>query len=219
MTQKKLDIVLTALCAVFAVLAVVLLVFGFIYEGEHLFTKIFMIICGVLSLALAGEIAYINWFSGKGEAPNYFLYDSATKKNVPLNKLNAAVVNKRMDRYLSSLATSEGRIWTDGVLENPSLDVDDAFKPLVAYKMFFNLALRDMELGWKCFENASVATVEYLCSGLEMNGETEVADNIRKMKQIRPMQLKYIRDYLVSNASYLQTKMLMYVRENIEKFQ
>ncbi len=219
MTQKKLDIILTVACAVFAVLAVVLLVFGIIYDGEHVFTKIFMIICAVLSLALAGEIAYINWFSGKGEIPNYFLYDTSSKKNVSMDKLTPAVINKRMDRYLSSLAPSEGRIWTDGVLESPELDIDDNFKPLVAYKMFFDLAFRDMEQGWKCFEMASVGTVEYLCLGLEMNGETEVAENIRKMKQTNPIQIKYIRDYIVSNASYLQTKMVMYVRENIDKFQ
>ncbi len=219
MTQKKLDLILTVACAVFAVLAVVLLVFGIIYDGEYLFVKIFMLLCAALSLALAGELAFANWFSGKGEAPNYFLYDSSSKRNVSVDKLTFVVISKRMDRYLSSLAPSEGKIWTEGILENSELAIDDNFKPLVAYKMFLNLALRDVEQGWKCFENASVGTVEYLCAALEMNGENEVADNIRKMKQVRPMQVKYIRDYLVSNISYLRTKMVMYVRENIEKFQ
>ncbi len=219
MTQKKLNVILTVACAVFAALAIVLLVFGIIYDGEHLFTKIFMLVCAVLSAALALEIAYINWFSGSTEAPNYFLYDTSSKKNIPVDKLGAAAINSRMDKYLSSLAPSEGRIWTDGILEASELDITDEFKPLVAYKMFFDLASKDMEQGWKCFESASVATVEYLCAGLMMNGEAEVADNIRRMKQVKPLQIKYIRDYLVSNVSYLQTKMVMYVRENIEKFQ
>ena len=85
-------------------------------------------------------------------------------------------------------------------------------------ELLFDLADRDIEKGWKCFELASVETVDFICRGLEMNGENEIAGNLRKMKAIQPFQIKYVRDYLVSNANYLQTKMMMYVRDNIEKF-
>ena len=219
MTQKKMNLILTIACACFAVVAVILFVFGIIYDGDHAFTQIFMIISAVLSLALACELAYIVWFSGSGEAPNYFLYDSSTKRNVTLDKLTLSVLNRRMDRYFANFAPSEGKLWTDGVLEDPNLDMEDAFKPLVAYKLLFDLAEKDIEKGWKCFELASFDTVDFICRSLEMNGETEVAENIRKMKMVQPFQIRYIRDYLVSNCNYLQTKMLMYVRDNIEKFQ
>lgn len=219
MNCKKLNLTLTIACAVFAVLAVVLMIFGIVYDGDHVLTKVLMIVAAVLSLALAGELAYLVWFSDKGDVPNYFLYDASTKKNVPVDKLTLSIVSKRMDRYFSNYAPSEGKLWTDAILENPELDMDDSFKPLVAYKLLFDLADRDMEKGWKCFELASYETVDFICRSLEMNGETEIAGNIRKMKQVQPFQIKYIRDYLVSNSSYLQTKMLMYVRDNIEKFQ
>ena len=219
MNRKKLNLTLTIACAVFAVLAVVLMIFGIVYDGDHVLTKVLMIVAAVLSLALAGELAYLVWFSDKGDVPNYFLYDASTKKNVPVDKLTLSIVSKSMDRYFSIYAPSEGKLWTDGILENPELDMDDSFKPLVAYKLLFDLADRDMEKGWKCFELASYETVDFICRSLEMNGETEIAGNIRKMKQVQPFQIKYIRDYLVSNSSYLQTKMLMYVRDNIEKFQ
>lgn len=219
MNRKKLNLILTIACAVFAVIAVVLLIFGIIYDGSHVLTKVLMIVAAVLSLALAGELAYLLWFSDKGDVPNYFLYDASTKKNVSVDKLTLPVVNKRMDRYFSNYAPSEGKLWTDGILENPELDMDDVFKPLVAYKLLFDLADKDMEKGWKCFELASFETVDFICRSLEMNGEAEVAGNIRKMKQVQPFQVKYIRDYLVSNCNYLQTKMLMYVRDNIAKFQ
>ncbi len=219
MTQKKLNLILTVAAAFFGVLAIVLMVFGIIYDGEHIFTKVFMIICAVLSLALAGELAFLLWFSGKGEAPNYFLYDSSIKKNVSVDKLTPQVVHKRMDRYFSNYAPSEGKLWTDRVLESPTLDMEDSFKPLVAYKLLYDLASRDMDKGWKCFESASFETVDFVCSCLELNGEDEIAGNLRKMKQMQPFSIKYVRDYLVSNCGYLQTKMLMYVRENIEQFQ
>ncbi len=219
MTQKKLNLIFMIACIFFAVLAVALLIFGIAYDGDHAFTKVFIIICAVLSLALAGELAYIRWFSGSGEAPNYFLYDAASKGNVSVDKLTPAVVHKRMERYFATFAPSEGKLWTDGILTDPALSMEDEFKPVVAYKMLFDLANMDMEKGWRCFELASYETVDFICSALEMNGEREVAGNIRKMKMVQPFNIKYIRDYLVSNCSYLQTKMLMYVRDNIERFE
>ncbi len=219
MTQKKLTLILTVVAAVFAVLAVVLLVFGIIYDGAYAFTQIFMIVSGVLCFALAGELVFLSRFAGKNEAPNYFLFDSSAKKNISADKLTPTVVHNRMNKYISAFAPSEGKLWTDGILESDELDMDDAFKPLVAYKLLFDLAEWDIEKGWKCFENASFETVDFVCSCLEMNNELEVAGNIRKMKQVRPFNVKYIRDYLVSNKGYLQTKMLMYVRENLEEFE
>ena len=219
MNRKNFDLILKIACACFAVIAVVLFVFGIVYDGDHALTKILMFVVAVLSLALAGELAYLAWFSDNGDVPNYFLYDSNTRKNVTVDKLTMPVVSKRMDRYFSNYAPSEGKLWTDRVLENPELDMDDAFKPLVAYKLLFDLADKDMEKGWKCFELASFETVDFVCSALEMNGEDEVAGNIRKMKQVQPFQVRYIRDYLVSNRDYIQTKMMMYVRDNIDRFQ
>ena len=219
MDRKNFDLILKIACVCFAVIAVVLFVFGIVYDGDHLLTKILMIVVALLSLALAGELAYLVWFSDTGDAPNYFLYDSNTKKNVSVDKLTFGVVSKRMDRYFANYAPSEGKLWTDGVLDAPGINMEEAFKPLVAYKLLFDLADRDMEKGWKCFEAASYQTVDFVCSSIEMNGEAEVAGNIRKMKQIQPFQVRYIRDYLVSNKDYLQTKMMMYVRDNIEKFQ
>ncbi len=218
MNQKKLNLILAVASIAFAVLAVVLLIFGILYDGEHLFTKIFMIIVAVLSLALAGELAYLRWISGDSH-PNYFLYDSRAKKNIPVQKLTFQAVNNRMNRFFAGYAPSEGKIWTDGILENPYLDMADEFKPVVAYKLLFDLAQIDVEKGWKCFEVASVATVDFVCKGLEQNGETEVAKNLRMMKAAQPFQIKYVRDYLVSNKAYLQSKMFKYVRDNIDKFQ
>lgn len=218
MNQKKLNLILTIAAAVFAVLFVALLVCGLVIDFTYTVTKIMMIVVALVSLALAAELAFLVWFGGKGDKPNYFLYDASTKKNVGVEKLTLQVVSRRMDRYFSEFAPSEGKLWTDGILENPELDMEDAFKPLVAYKLLFDLADRDMEKGWRCFEVASPLTVEFVCASLEMNGENEIAGNLRKMKAVQPFQVKYVRDYLVSNANYLQTKMLMYVRDNIEKF-
>ena len=218
MNRKTFNFILIIAGAVFAVLAVVLFIVGIVYDGDHVFTKTMLIIVSVLSLALALELAYLWWISDD-KKPNYFLYDSRSKKNVPVEKLSFQVINGRMNRYFSSFASSEGKIWTDKILDDPTVDIGNEFKPLVAYKLLYDLAAMDVENGWKCFEVASVDTVEYICRGLEMNGDGEVAKNLRLMKTAQPFQIKYVRDYLVNNKGYLQARMFKYVRANIDKFQ
>lgn len=218
MNQKTLNLILMIASIAFAVVAVILFIVGIVYDGDHVFTKVMMIVVAVLSLALAAELAYLLWISGDRK-PNYFLYDSRIKKNMPVEKLTFQVVNGRMNRFFSNYAPSEGKIWTDGILESPDLDMGDQFKPMVAYKLLYDLAVMDVEKGWRCFEVASVGTVEFVCRSLEMNGDNEVAGNLRMMKNAQPFQIRYVRDYLVSNKGYLQARMFKYVRANIDKFQ
>ncbi len=218
MSQKTLNLILYISIAVFAVLAVVLLICGIVHDGEHVFTKVVLIVAAALSFVVTGELAYMLFISNS-VTPNYFLYDANAKRNISVNALNINIVNSRMVNYFSNFATSEGKLWTDKVLEDPELDMADEFKPIVAYKLLIDLAQMDQESGWKCFENASAETVAFVCAGLEMNGEKEIAENLMKMKAVHPFQVKYVRDYLISNKAYLQTKMMRYVRENIKKFQ
>lgn len=218
MDKKKFNLILIIAAAVFAVVSIVLLIVGVTYSGEHIFTKIMIFVVALLSLALAGELGYLTLISAD-KHPNYFLYDSKAKRNIPVDQLTFAMVNSRMNRYFAGYAPSEGKIWTDGILDNPYLDMTDEFKPLVAYKLLFNLAHMNVDNGWKCFEVASVETVDFICRGLEQNGDVEVAKNLRLMKAAQPFQISYVKEYLISNKSYLQAKMFRYVKENIEKFQ
>ena len=134
-------------------------------------------------------------------------------------KLNFQMVNNRMNRYLSGYAPSEGKIWTDRVLDNPYLEMDSVYKPLVAYKLLYDLAERDIDAGWKCFDMASDETVEFLAGAMDMNGEQQLASNLRQFKSSKPTNLKAVRDYLVANQKYLQNKMYHYVVDHIDEFE
>ena len=216
MKQNRLKLILAITSGVALLAAILLFVFG-IFAVQSMATKVVMIISAVLSLALALEVLYL-FFMSSDSRPNYFLYDSRQGRNVSVQKLTFQMINAKMNRYLSAFAPSEGKLWTDRVLEKPDLDMADEFKPLVAYKLLFDLAEHDSENGWKCFEIASVETVSFICSALEMNGDEEMARNLRDMKAAMPINLKYIRDYLVRNRQYLKEKMRRYVYENIQKF-
>ena len=218
MNKKNFNLILLIAAAVFAVVAIVLLVVGITYDADHIFTKVMVFVVAGLSLALAAELVYLRFIS-EDRQPNFFLYDSKSKKNMPLEALTFAVVNNRMNRFFANYASSEGKIWTEGILDNPQLDMPDEFKPLVAYKLLFNIAHTNVDGGWKCFEVSSIQTVEFICKGLEQNGDKELAKNLRMMKSAQPFQISYVKEYLVNNKAYLQSKMLRYVRENIAKFQ
>ena len=216
MNQKKLKLILAIASGVALVAAIVLFVLS-LTVIQNVVTRVIMIVTSVLFLALAVEVFYLFMITGDSRA-NYFLYDSRQGRNISVQKLAFQTVNVRMNRFLSGYAPSEGKLWTDKILDNPYLEMDEAFKPLVAYKLLFDLAEHDSEGGWKCFEMASYETVDFLCTALESGGDDEMARNLRQMKTSAPVNLKYVRDYLVSNRQYLKEKMRRYVCENIQKF-
>ena len=216
MNQNRLKLILAITSGVALLAAILLFVFG-IFVVQSIATKVVMIIAAVLALALALEVLYL-FFMSSDSRPNYFLYDNRQGRNISAQKLTFQIINAKMNRYLSSYAASEGKLWTDRILDNPYLEMADEFKPMVAYKLLFDLAEHDSENGWKCFEVASVETVEFLCAALDMNGDQEMAQNLRQMKSATPINVKYVRDYLVRNRQYLKEKMRRYVFENIQKF-
>lgn len=219
MSQNKLKLFFGIGAIAFAVLFVVLLLVGIlaISPDTALFVKILVIIISVLCLLIAAELGYMYLIENES-APNYFLYNSQTKRNIPVQKLNFQIINGRMNRFLAGYAPSVGKLWTDRVLDNPYLEMEDKFKPAVAYKLLYDLAEKDTEIAWNCFELASEETVDFLCVALEMNQDTEIAANLRQMKHAQPMNVKYVRDYLVNNRNYLKGKLCRYIYDNIRLF-
>ncbi len=216
MKQNKLKLILTIACICFAVLAVVFLISGIVYDGDHTFTKVLLFLVAVVSLAAAGEVAFILWFSKGGDEPNFFLFDRATKRNIAVENLSDKVINDRMMEFFSKYAASEGKLWTSGVLED--CDMEEQYKPAVAYKLLYDLALINKDAGWKCFDAATVSTVEFICSGLEQNADVDMAGYIRQFKNSQPLNMEQFKQFIISNKDYFGPKLCMYVRDNISKF-
>ena len=219
MDQKNLKKIFGIVAIALAVVAVIVLAIGiFAINGEEIpVVKAMVIIVSVLCFAAAAEFGYMFYIENEVE-PNFFLYDPATNHNISVEKMNFDKINKRMNVYLARYAPNEGRLWTDGILDSPDLVMEDKFKPAVAYRLLFGLAEKDMDQGWACFEVASEETVEFICAALEMNDDNEVARTLRYLKTSKPLNLKYVRDYLVTNKRYIKTKLSNYVYENISKF-
>ncbi len=219
MNKNNLRKVFLAICIALGVVGVILLGVGLfaISFDDAAFFKVMVIVVSLLCVLAAAEFGYMYYIENDVK-PNFFLYDPQTKRNISLEKMDFNVINRKMNGYLRGFAASEGRLWTDRVLEDPNLRMADEFKPAVAYRLLFGLADKDMDQGWKCFELASVETVNFICDALDANGDTEVSRTLRHLKAANPMNLKYVRDYLVNNKSYLRTKLCNYVYDNISKF-
>lgn len=215
MDRNKLKIILAAAAAISLVITVVLVILTFSLELD-LLPKILLAVMTVICLALTVELGYF-WYLMIDNNPNYFLYDAKARRNAPVQKLTFQTINARMNRFLSGYASSEGRIWNERVLDNPYLEMPEEFKPLVAYKLLFGLADKDSEAGWKCLENASDDTVAFIVSGLRLNSDGELADTLVQMMS-KPVNTVVLRDYLVRNKRYLQSKMTKYVIDNIDSF-
>lgn len=219
MSQNKLKVLLGIGAVVFAVVFVALLLIGILAVSFDTapFVKTMVIVVAVICLILAAELVYMYLLEGD-TAPNYFLYDAQAKRNIPAQRLTFQMINGRMNRFLAGYASSEGKLWTDGILENPYLEMEDKFKPAVAYKLLYDLAERDTEQGWMCFDIASNGTVEFLCNALDMNHDVDLSRTLRQMKASKPFNLKYFRDYIVNNRTYLKSKLGHYIYDNIQLF-
>ena len=93
MKQDKIKLIMTIACICFAVLAVVFLVSGIIYSGDHEFTKVILFVIAVISVIAAGELAYLVWFGKGGETPNFFLFNEVKKVNIPVEALSDKRIN------------------------------------------------------------------------------------------------------------------------------
>ena len=214
MNRKTVKLIIGIAAIASLVISIILFLVAFLAPLKTPSDIIMGIVAG-LCLLLAIELGYMFWINKESKA-NYFLYDSSSKKNVPVQKLTFAVVNARTGRYLSNFAASEGKIWNERVLD--SAEIDSEFKPLVAYKLLFSLADKDVEAGWKCLENASSKTIVFICEALNANSDLEFSNNFGKMMAEKPLNMPMIRDYLVRNKKYMQNRMLKYVVENINLF-
>lgn len=219
MNKNNLRKIFLTIAVALGVVGIVLLAVGIfaISYDDALFFKIMTIIISLLCVLASAEFAYMYYIENDVK-PNFFLYDAQLKRNISIEKMDFNVINRKLNGYLRSFAASEGKLWTDRILEDPNLRMADEFKPAVAYRLLFGLADKDVDQGWKCFELASVETVNFICDALDANGDTEVSRTLRHLKAANPMNLKYVRDYLVNNKSYLRTKLCNYVYDNINKF-
>ncbi len=216
MEQNKSKLILLGATAASVILAIGLLAFGIVYDGSA-FAKSVLFIASFVLLLFGVELGYFFVLS-RNVKPNYFLFNSSFNINIAPEKLTFDIVDKKTNGYLSGFARSEAKIWTDGVLENNRSAIAREFRPIIAYKLLFDIAESDSEGAWKCFVLASQKTVDCIAEGVAQNGDVQMAAAIRQLKAANPINMKQTREFLISNKPYIKKKLFKYVLDNIDKF-
>ena len=94
--QEKIKLIVGIGAIVAAILAIVLLIVGIIYNGGTL-AKVLIFVISFFVLALAAELGYLFMLFGNTK-PNYFLFDAKLNKNMSPQKLTFATINVKMNR-------------------------------------------------------------------------------------------------------------------------
>ncbi len=218
--NKKLTPALFAV-AIVCILAGVILFALLVPGAASAFFRVCFIIMAVTLLLIGVAIFYL-LYNSRDTEPNFFLYDTKAGRNIDPEELDFTRVNNRMAYFMGTLTSSQERLWSDNVLTvNPArFGVKEIYRPLAAYKMLYDLAAIDNDDAWSLFICASESTIDALLAALRVAGESDMPLKLeRAYKEARSRDdIAWLRDYLLNNMNYLEGKMLVYVKKNLEWF-
>ena len=219
--QKNKQQLISVAMLVIAFLSLVAAIIVFISAPsmEASYQKVLLRIAGVLLLVLMGLSLFYFYLSRESE-PNFFLYDQTQRKNISVEQLTFSTVNDRMDFYLSLISDSDEELWQGGVLakSDGSFGREDVYRPLVAYKMLYDLTDRDDDVQWGLLEFAEVTTIRLLTRALKQGGDADMAQAIVELYKGEGEEGENLRDFLKGNQKYLRGRMLRYVKQHLEYF-
>ena len=188
-------------------------------SADASYKKVLLRISAVLFFVLVGLALYYFYLTRESD-PNFFLFDQTTRKNVPVDQLTFGIVNERMDFYLSLISDSDEELWQGGVLakNDGSFGREDIYRPLVAYKMLYDLTDRDDDVQWRLLEFAEVTTIRLLTRALKQGGDADMAQAIVELYRGEGEEGENLRDFLKGNQKYLRGRMLRYVKQHLDYF-
>ena len=219
LVKQNLQIILFVLCGVFAVGGILTFIFG---AGDATgFLKVMFIIFGALMIILAVALALLAIVVGSGERANFFLYDSKLKANIPVDELNFDIVNKKMTFVMTNLTSSASKVWTENVFEMESEifeNGDDSFVPLVAYKILYDLHDKANDSVWNLYLIADASIIDSIAKALEQNEDHELGKAFKFLHSNAAGSYERTEKFLSDNKRYIQSKMVKYVKANINRF-
>lgn len=216
-SKKLLNIFLIVIAVLCLVAAVVLLILaGTDAVG---YKRWLYIVVGIILLVLFVLIG-IYWLISRKDDKNFFLYDGQTGSNIPVEALTQQMVIERMTYFINELAASPEMLWSGNVLEwNSKFGHRGVFKPLVAYKMLYDLSLQEPDSSyWEYLANASDESLGILCAALERAGEKKVVRAFQLILESEPKPGPQMKEFLNKNTAYFSSRMLWYVKTFIDCF-
>ena len=217
--KKVLPVVLWVSLAVFAIGAILLLAIA-VPRADLAYKRVLSVICAVLMLLISILIGAYLWLS-RDTYPNFFLYDRKKRRNIPVDKLTFKTVNERMTFMLTGIADSPEQLWKGDVLlfENEKFGYKSVYKPLVAYKMLFDLGNQGPDSGyWNYLKTAPQENLNAMFDALTKAGEKKMVDALRLLLERTDDDYAKVKEFLRKNLGFIRSRMVYYVVKHIEFF-
>ena len=190
-------------------------------QAEAAFVSVVATILAIELILLGAAILIFTVLSHDGDA-NFFLYDRKTKRNLNEDDLTFDRINSRMGYYMTLISSSQEQLWTKNVLasDHVRFGQNGVYKPLVAYKMLYDLIELDRPETWELFTGADAAVVSTVCRVLTSCGEKDMSSTLMDAYEGAESvsDIEWVRDFVMGNAKYIRRRMRDYVLRNIEEF-
>ena len=216
--KDNLPLIFIILGGLLIIGAVLVAIFG---AGSSIGTvKVFYIVLTALMGVLGCVCIYFTTVISGGEDPNFFLYETSTKANMPIESLTFEHVNKKMTYFMSHLTSTAKEIWEKDIIgsENEMFGEENEFRPLAAYKALYDLSTRGNDAIWQLYLSADDEIIVSLVDALALAGDVELGKAIRYLHKNAEGNAEKTKRFLSDNSEYIQKKMLKYIRDNISKF-
>ena len=217
--RQNLKLILFVLFGLLVVTGILVIVLG---GGQSDgFLKVLFVIFGIVLELLACSVAFLAIVMGESEPANFFLYDGKKGANISLDELDFVRIDKKMTFIMTNLAESATDVWSRRVIFTQNSDIlreNEAMVPLVAYKILYDLAERANDNAWQAYLSADALVIEDISAALELNGDAELSNAFKFLFENSAGSYERTAKFLADNKKYIQSKMLKYVKANIEKF-
>ena len=217
--KQNLQVVLFVLCGLLAILGILTFVL-FAGQSDGVL-NVLLIVLGVVVILEAIALALLALVTGSAEKANFFLYDPKLKANRSVEELSFEMINNKMTYVMSKLTSTASKVWTQNVFEGESEifeENDDRFIPLIAYKIIYDLSERASEGVWNLYLMADKSIIDAIAAALELNRDAELANAFRYLHENAAGSFERTEKFLSDNKKYIQTKMVKYVKANIDRF-
>ena len=172
----------------------------------------------IFMFLVSALIAIYLWF-GRDKEPNFFLFDRQRKRNISIDDLTFKFANERLSFLLTTVSQSPEELWREDVLENElKLGYRKIYRPLIAYKMLYDLADKNIDSYWEYLLTATPETILSIARALEQAGETEMTRTFVFIMENYRGEPNKIRNFILGNQKYIRGRIMAYIKRNIEMF-
>ena len=216
--KKYLPTILLVAGVVCLLIAVVIAVATFTgWSTNQLLISVLLLIAAVLFVALGALVMYLAVISTT-VTRHFFLYDKNLGKNVKPSELTFDTVNKRMTYFMTRMASSERQVWSANLVgsDDERFGKNNVYRPLMAYKMIYDLTEHNSPEYWRMFAQADVAIVSSICDALSDNGDAQLGATLVFLREHHAGNIEKISHFFMDNRAYMQKQMVKYVQAHVD---